>query len=448
MGTISGVQITDILGTLQRFFSEKIAMCIEKTKLVERERRLSGKTFIEICFWSVLTHGLRGKLRNFCQRASSEYGIGDLAEESFNGRFNDKSVACSKAIFEAVLCEQFGNKGLTKCLPLFSHIFVEDSSVVKLPNSLSEQYPGTGGSGNAAMVKLEVLMDLKESADLDIKLKKGRDNDCQEMPEVQANSLYLRDLGYFKLACLSEIAAKGAFYVSRIKVSTCVYTLSEGGYQEWDLVKYSQLMRENEEKDCEVYIGKKEKMKVRLVLKKLPAAVAAERRRKLKSCPRNKRKNPSKQQLAYCDFSVVITNLSCERFTCTQIYDLYRLRWQIELLFKAWKSYWKVGDMHKVMKPERVLTLMYLLLTTVVLSHKLISRECAYLWNEATVELSRMKAYAILAEHNDLLIKAITRHELADYQHYWTTVAHDLRAFGEKQVKDKKRKWSTLFSFE
>ena len=35
----------------------------------------------------------------------------------------------------------------------------------------------------------------------------------------------------------------------------------------------------------------------------------------------------------------LVTNLPSEAFTCASVRDLYRLRWQIELLFKEWKSY-------------------------------------------------------------------------------------------------------------
>ena len=35
----------------------------------------------------------------------------------------------------------------------------------------------------------------------------------------------------------------------------------------------------------------------------------------------------------------LVTNLPSEAFTLASVRDLYRLRWQIELLFKEWKSY-------------------------------------------------------------------------------------------------------------
>jgi hypothetical protein len=43
-------------------------------------------------------------------------------------------------------------------------------------------------------------------------------------------------------------------------------------------------------------------------------------------------------------FTYLHTNLSREQFSAWQVGQLYRLRWQIELLFKEWKSY---GNLHR-----------------------------------------------------------------------------------------------------
>ena len=36
---------------------------------------------------------------------------------------------------------------------------------------------------------------------------------------------------------------------------------------------------------------------------------------------------------------MLVTNLARSRFSAEQVGQLYRLRWQVELLFKEWKSY-------------------------------------------------------------------------------------------------------------
>ncbi|WP_231563719.1 MULTISPECIES: transposase [Anoxybacillus] len=51
-------------------------------------------------------------------------------------------------------------------------------------------------------------------------------------------------------------------------------------------------------------------------------------------------------------YHILLTNLPQESFDGQQVYELYSLRWQIELLFKAWKSVFDLAKVKK-MKKER-----------------------------------------------------------------------------------------------
>ena len=44
-----------------------------------------------------------------------------------------------------------------------------------------------------------------------------------------------------------------------------------------------------------------------------------------------------------CQWLVLITNLPADNFTIEDISVLYRVRWQVELLFKRWKSLVALG---------------------------------------------------------------------------------------------------------
>ncbi len=67
---------------------------------------------------------------------------------------------------------------------------------------------------------------------------------------------------------------------------------------------------------------------------------------------KRKGKALARQTLEQKKYHILLTNLPQESFDGQQVYELYSLRWQIELLFKAWKS---VFDLEKVkeMKKER-----------------------------------------------------------------------------------------------
>ena len=51
-----------------------------------------------------------------------------------------------------------------------------------------------------------------------------------------------------------------------------------------------------------------------------------------------------------------------------QIFPLYRLRWQIELQFKIWKSVFKIGYNLQNMKEERYITLLFIKLLLIIIN--------------------------------------------------------------------------------
>ena len=76
----------------------------------------------------------------------------------------------------------------------------------------------------------------------------------------------------------------------------------------------------------------------RLVAVRLPEKVAQQRLRKLKQTLKKKGRTISERQRVMCQWLVLITNLPADQFTIEEICVLYRVRWQVELLFKRWKS--------------------------------------------------------------------------------------------------------------
>jgi len=69
----------------------------------------------------------------------------------------------------------------------------------------------------------------------------------------------------------------------------------------------------------------------------LPQHIAAEKIRKAKR-DRDKRLNHSKDYYRWLRYKVFITNVSPDKLTAEQTNEAYKVRWQIEMIFKAWKS--------------------------------------------------------------------------------------------------------------
>jgi len=71
----------------------------------------------------------------------------------------------------------------------------------------------------------------------------------------------------------------------------------------------------------------------------LPPEQANRRRQKLRKETLSKSgKEPSAARLAWCDWTILVTSVPVSMLSPEEAVVLYRARWQVELLFKRWKS--------------------------------------------------------------------------------------------------------------
>ena len=119
-----------------------------------------------------------------------------------------------------------------------------------------------------------------------------------------------------------------------------------------------------------VLCGNTEKVPVRLVAIRLPPEQAAERKRKAR-IDRDKRLNHSKEYYCLLGYVVFITNVDKQTWNHTQVSEAYRLRWNIEIIFKSWKN----GSGIETIIPgarthtERIEGLLYLMLLYIAWFH-------------------------------------------------------------------------------
>ena len=169
-----------------------------------------------------------------------------------------------------------------------------------------------------------------------------RDNDQKAAKDIlgiaKAGDLVIRDLGYFVLEVFAKMIQQGIFLLSRLKYGVNIY--DQNGIKQIDLVK---LLKKYGLLDIDVTLGSLIKLPVRLVAIPLPDAVVNERRRKAKN-NRDKRLNPDKNHLFLMGFNIFITTVDRETWSAKQVAQVYEIRWRIEIVFKAWKSYFKIND--------------------------------------------------------------------------------------------------------
>jgi hypothetical protein len=219
----------------------------------------------------------------------------------------------------------------------FRRVLLHDSTVETLPEHLAKVFPGSRNQRKSfAALKIQFITDLLSGRTLHLSLSGFTRNDqaaALDILEVaQPGDLILRDLGYFVVRALQWISEIGAFFVSRCRADMTFYDPHTG--QPLDLT--AELRRAGR-LDRDVWLGA-QRLPVRLVALPVPEAVANERRRKAKQ-HRDQRCHPSAQRLFLLGWILLITNVPRPVWPAKVLAAVYRLRWRIEMIFKAWKSH-------------------------------------------------------------------------------------------------------------
>src|SRR5262249_55231109 len=155
---------------------------------------------------------------------------------------------------------------------------------------------------------------------------------------AQKGALFIFALGYFKIQALARLALAGAYFLTRLNHQTKLFTLSASGMRHVELTQMLQGVEGNLiERD--IFIGAKELVPTRLVAVRMPEPIVNERRRVAKKKAKKKGYKPSKAHLHLLAWNLFISNVPSMIWKTTTVVQGYPIRWQIELIFKSWKSY-------------------------------------------------------------------------------------------------------------
>lgn len=259
------------------------------------------------------------------------------SKQALQKRLNSTVESLLMRIAAALMVDLNPTTRIKGLLSPFKRVLLHDSTCERLPDHLAPFFPGSKNQRKAthAMLKIQFLFDLLSGSFVHSQLAGFTRNDQTAASDVldfiRPGDLLLRDLGYFNLSCLESIAAKAAFFLSRYRHGVSVFTL-EG--QPLDLVRE---LRKRGSIDQEVLLGS-QKVKARLVAQRVPQPVGNERRRRAKAA-RDQRSSPSQRRLILMDWNIFVTNVDRSVWPAEVFVSLYRLRWRVEMIFKAWKSY-------------------------------------------------------------------------------------------------------------
>jgi hypothetical protein len=426
---MQGINLSKTVDIVTNFFAKKATQIDKEVKFVKRKSKLNAQLFSEVLIMGCLSDPAIS-LERIC-RMLKERGV-KITKQGLHQRFNQEATGLMKNLCTQSL-KQFStkNENVLRLLEPFSTVKMQDSTGMSLSDNLKNIFKGHGGSGSEAGIKIQTLYDYVQGQIDKITVTQGTRNDQgfdDHLDKVKEGGLLLQDLGYFKVKSFEKIAAKRAYFISRYSYPTAIF--DEHG-KRMDLLKVLAKLDSVFSKD--VSLGKKEKLAVRLIALPLPAEEVEKRLKKLRKKAQKSGRGLTRETIELAKWSLYITNVPEKWLNAEQVHLVYSVRWQIELLFKVFKS---EAGLAKVSgkKPDRILCELYAKLICVVI---LLYLSFPIRWQD-TQELSFYKAYKVLKLKASDFFKSL--HSRYKLMKFIKGFMNDLIEFALKDKHRKKRR--------
>lgn len=374
------------------FTSEQIEEIARLTGFVQRSSKLTGTIFL-----SIFTLGM-----NMYQRPSITQLLGllktlhpdfEISREGFQQRINESAVT----FFEFMLSQAINisvKEVDLNILSCFKRVLILDSTIIELPDELAYLFKGYGGNASESSMKFQFCYDLK-SGKFFYFIQDGTSSDGKYensfVHKINADDLIIKDMGYFNPKAFIDLSEKGAFFLSRWRSNTELFFKDESGMI-FPLEMAKLLTNIKHATELEVFIKHDDKLcKVRLVIEKVPESVKKIRLKKLKTSNQKKSRKSKDITLILLGYNVFLSNIPKECISMNNFRKLYGIRWQIELVFKNWKSNFHLDKISGI-KIERIKCMLYSRLLMIFLSSKIIYQIRNIYWIENRIELSEFKS--------------------------------------------------------
>ena len=427
-------EIIEISEKLNKYFNETANKIGGEVKFIKRQRKITATSFVKTMILGAIEGG-DNSIESICQMLYEEKIR--ITKQGLECRFTKEAVALMEGMFEEGL-NVFRSKLRIECkmLEYFKTVKILDSSYISLPNCMEglykgycARYPGQESKTKAA-VKIQLMYDYLNQNIARVDIKDGIRSDQgykDYLSNIERKDLFIADLGYFVPSSFDIISKKGAYFLMRYKADTNLYNGSER-------IEILEHLKNKEKIEKELFLGKEAKVKVRLIGSKLPKKLSEARRRKANKLAKSQGYKSSKRNQKLLDWSIFITNIPFDVLKAEELLQVYKLRWQIELLFKLYKSNVGIDNLKSKVNSAKILCKLYAKLSAIAIFHGLAN--CVKL--EKNTEFSMTKAMLSLKNHARELCN-ILRQDCEKIAEFFATMIKSWRIFAIKDRYRKKR---------
>ena len=360
-------QVPEKMQTILQTVADEVA---PQTGCVKRNRKLTGSALAQTLVFGWLEHP-EASYQQLTETAAT-LGI-QVSRQALEQRLTPETAEMFKLTLEAAIPEMLEVASRPQVVPLleqFTGVYVQDSTWISLPDELHGTWKGPPKKNHRhkAALKLHLCFDVLTGRFQQFHITDGMTADssaAKAADPLPPGSLRLADLAYFSLDTLEKLTQDGIYWISRLKANS--YLSDETG----EPLNLEKMLRETEENTHirkPIRIGKRKQLQAYLIAERLSQAETDKRRRSIRYRAKRKAHPPSKTLLRLAGWNLYITNIEADQLTPKQICVIVGIRWQIELMFKCFKSIAKL-DVSRSQKPDRILCEVYAKLIALLIQH-------------------------------------------------------------------------------
>jgi hypothetical protein len=396
-------------------FSEtELDTVARETEFKIRKSKVTPIMFVDTILFKEMDNAAIS-LEDHCISLKQRYNVA-IKKQSLAERFDVRAVKFIQELLNRQLSNQISStiqkEKLGNVFEHFSSVKIKDSTRFQVSECLKKYYPGSTGAASGAGVHIQFEFDILNGKVTDLTvsdaLRQDVTNAQQTMSAIEKGSLIIRDLGYFSTRVLEYVHQQEAYYITRAKPRMNFVHGQSGEHIDFNAIY--RKMKRNELSHIELPLMIGDKLRSRLIIEMLPKKEVEKRLAKANKEAKKKGRNLSKRSKSRAKLNLFITNVPVEWLATSQVRKIYQIRWQVELRFKAWKSFYNI-DAIKKMHRYRFECYLYSTLLLLMINLEIASNFFSILWRHTSKPLSLLKFYKTTSQHIAILRAAIMEGE-------------------------------------
>lgn len=334
--------IPQLARNIHTVLTDVAQQAVDAAGFCQRRSPLGDARFVQTLVLTCLAEP-QPTLDDYAQTAAAAHT--PVSPQAFDQRFGPAAVACLQSTLQHLIRDHVLSQPTCELLQRFHGVHLQDASFITLPDEARNYYQGFSQAGERSLLKIQVRLNLANGQLTGPLAEDGIVGDTQtplSTDDLPAGSLYVADRGYFSLDHLRDLSARGVYWLSEYQRPTAVFI----EHKEINLLSY---LRQQERLskphiDVAVTLGKTHQLPCRLLAWRVKPEVANRRRQRLRKKAADEGRQVSAERLTLCDWTICLTTIPNEKASVQEVAVLLRARWQVEILFRVWKSGGKIDE--------------------------------------------------------------------------------------------------------